>query len=164
MRVRSTVVAACVTTIFLVFIEAARAAGADATAEMVEREKHLQHLVDAQKARLSIQDTVSVSIVPVNKLVVSVERAKNGSPGFTLSVKDGFIQRLSDEEVGAVVAHELGHVWIYTHHPYLQTEELANEIALRIVSRELLESLYDKVWAKIGTKGTLTYLPVKPVK
>lgn len=161
MRVRSIVAAVCVTTLFLVFIEAASAAGADATAEMVEREKHLQNVVDAQKARLSIPDTVSVSIVPLNKLVVSVERAKNGSPGFTLAVEDGFIQRLSDDEVGAVVAHELGHVWIYTHHPYLQTEELANEIALRIVSRELLESLYDKVWARTGTKGTLTYLPVK---
>ncbi len=160
MRVRSTVAAICVATLCF-FIIAERSAGADATAEMVEREKHLQNLVDALKARLSIPDAVAVSIVPDNKLVVSVERAKNGSPGFTLSVEDGFIQRLSDDEVGAVVAHELGHVWIYTHHPYLQTEELANEVALRIVSRELLESLYDKVWARTGTKGTLTYLPVK---
>jgi hypothetical protein len=163
MRVRSTVVAVSLAALFL-FIGAARATAADDTAEMVEREKHLQNVVDALKTRLSIPDAVSVSIVPVNKLVVSVERAKNGSPGFTLSVEDGFIQRLSDDEVGAVVAHELGHVWIYTHHPFLQTEELANEIALRIVSRQLLESLYDKVWARTGTKGTLTYLPVKPVK
>jgi hypothetical protein len=159
MRVRSTA-AICLTALCL-FIGAARAAGADGAAEMVEREKHLQNVVDSLKTRLSIPDTVSVSIVPTNKLVVSVERAKNGSQGFTLSVEDGFIQRLSDDEVGAVVAHELGHVWIYTHHPYLQTEELANEIALRLVSRELLESLYDKVWARTGTKGTLTYLPFK---
>jgi len=160
MRVRSTVAVVWLAALCL-FIGATRTAGADAAAEMVEREKHLQNVVDALKARLSIPDNVSVSIVPVNKLVVSVERAKNGSPGFTLSVEDGFIQRLSDDEVGAVVAHELGHVWIYTHHPYLQTEELANEIALRLVSREQLENLYDKVWARTGTKGTLTYLPVK---
>ena len=57
------------------------------------------------------------------------------------------------------MAHELGHVWIYTHHPFLQTEELANEIAMRVVSRELLESLYQKVWERTGTKGKLTYLP-----
>ena len=31
--------------------------------------------------------------------------------------------------------HELGHVWIFTHHPYLQTEQLANRIAMRLVSR-----------------------------
>ena len=161
MRDRSTVVAAFLAALWL-FVATAPASAADgASAEMIEREKHLQNVVDSLKTRLAIPDTVAVAIVPVNKLVVSVERAKNGSPGFTLSVEDGFIQRLSDDEVGAVVAHELGHVWIYTHHPFLQTEELANEIAMRVVSRELLESLYNKVWQRTGTRGTLTYLPVK---
>jgi predicted Zn-dependent protease len=133
----------------------------DAAREMIEREKRLQDVVDDLKSRLAIPDTVAVSIVPVNTLVVSVERSKNGSPGFTLSIEDGFIQRLSDEEVGAVMAHELGHVWIYTHHPFLQTEELANEIAMRVVSRDLLERLYQKVWERTGSKGKLTYLPGK---
>ena len=49
-----------------------------------------------------------------------------------------------------MVAHELGHVWIYTHHPYLQTEQLANQIAMRVVSRESLDSVYGKVWADAG--------------
>jgi len=127
--------------------------------EVVEREKRLQDVVDDLKGRLKIPDRVAVAIVPVNKLVVSVERAKNREGGFTLSIEDGFVQRLSDAEVSAVVAHELGHVWIYTHHPFLQTEELANEVAMRVVSRDVLESLYSKVWERTGTKGTLTYLP-----
>lgn len=127
--------------------------------EVVEREKRLQDVVDKLKGRLAIPDRVAVAIVPVNKLVVSVERAKNRDDGFTLSVEDGFVQRLSDDEVGAVMAHELGHVWISTHHPFLQTEELANEVAMRVVSRDVLESLYNKVWERTGTKGTLTYLP-----
>jgi hypothetical protein len=160
MRDRSTAVVSLIALWIFVGAALARAAD-DATAEMIEREKHLQDVVDVLKARLSIPDTVAVSVVPANKLVVSVERAKNGSQGFVLSVEDSFIQRLSDDEVGAVVAHELGHVWIYTHHPFLQTEELANEIAMRIVKRELLESLYNKVWERTGTKGTLTYLPLK---
>jgi len=162
MRDRSTVFALSLIVLWLAAgATSSRAADDALLAEMIEREKHLQGVVDVLKARLSIPDSVAVAIVPANKLVVSVERARNGSQGFVLSVEDGFVQRLSEDEVGAVVAHELGHVWIYTHHPYLQTEELANDIAMRVVSRELLESLYDKVWQKTGKKGTLTYLPVK---
>ena len=66
---------------------------------------------------------------------------------------------MSDDELAAVIAHELGHVWIFTHHPYLQTEELANQIALRVVTRISLDSVYQKVWAHTGAKGTLAYLP-----
>ena len=58
-------------------------------------------------------------------------------------------------ELRAVVAHELGHVWIFTHHPYLQTERLANSIAMRVVSRQNLEKIYDKVWQRGGTKGDI---------
>jgi len=46
-------------------------------------------------------------------------------------------------------------VWIFTHHPYLQTEELANQIAMRAVSRASLERVYAKVWERGGTKGDL---------
>ena len=42
-----------------------------------------------------------------------------------------FLDTLTDDEVEAEVAHELGHVWIFTHHAYLQTEGLANQIAMR---------------------------------
>ena len=116
-------------------------------------------MVDDLRGRLSIPQVVVASIVPANKLVVSVERSKDQTDVFALSVEDGFLSALSGDEVSAVVAHELGHVWIYTHHPYLQTEELANEVAMRVVSRAILERLYKKVWERTGAKGTLAYLP-----
>jgi hypothetical protein len=159
MRTRSTALIVGMTALSLFVSVPYLSASADSPSEMVARERRLQDVVDQLKSRLAIPDPVAVSIVPVNTLVVSVAPAKNGSRGFTLSVEDGFIQRLSDEEVGAVMAHELGHVWIYTHHPFLQTEELANEIAMRVVSRDLLERLYQKVWERTGSKGKLTYLP-----
>ena len=65
-----------------------------------------------------------------------------------------FSARLDDNELSASIAHELGHVWIFTHHPYLQTELLANQIALRVVTRENLEKIYEKVWKDKG-KGDL---------
>jgi hypothetical protein len=54
-----------------------------------------------------------------------------------------------------VVAHELGHVWIFTHHPYLQTERLADTVAMRVVSRKSLDRVYAKVWERGGAKGSL---------
>jgi hypothetical protein len=39
-------------------------------------------------------------------------------------------------------------------HPNLQTELLANQVALRVVSRENLERIYAKVWKDKG-KGDL---------
>jgi hypothetical protein len=117
-------------------------------------------MVDDFRARLAIPDSVVVVIVPHNDLVVSVERLTDRT-GFRLSVEEEFLGGLTDEELGAVVAHELGHVWIFTHHPYLQTEELANQIAMRMVDRETLEHVYAKVWQRIGVEGKLTYLPPK---
>jgi predicted Zn-dependent protease len=67
---------------------------------------------------------------------------------FLLSVEEDFAQALNDTELRAAVAHELGHVWIYTHFPFLQTEQLANDIASRVISRDTLTPLYDKVWKK----------------
>ena len=82
-----------------------------------------------------------------------------GGRAFTLSVERGFAEGLTAEQLEAALAHELGHVWIYTHHPYLQTERLANQIAMRVVSREMLVSVYHKLWQHGGTTGDLeTYL------
>jgi hypothetical protein len=128
---------------------------------LIARERWLQDLVDDFRTRLAIPDVVMVSIVPENKLLVSVERSKDGDRGFTATFEAGFLDSLNEDELGAVIAHELGHVWIFTHHPYLQTEELANEVALRVVSRESLDEVYEKVWKRTGTKGDLVYLPVK---
>jgi Peptidase family M48 len=69
------------------------------------------------------------------------------------SIEDGFLNELNDDDLRAVIAHELGHIWILTHHPYLQTEQLANKIAMRLVTRESLVTAYGKVWERTGTKG-----------
>jgi hypothetical protein len=126
---------------------------------LLARERQLQDLVDSFRTRLMIPDAVVVSIVPENKLVVSVQRLTDHDLGFTVTFEAGFLDSLDADELGAVIAHELGHVWIFTHHPYLQTEELANEIALRVVSRESLDGVYEKVWKRTGSKGDLVYMP-----
>jgi hypothetical protein len=108
---------------------------------------------------MSIPDTVVVSIVEHNQLVVSVERAKDGSGAFSLSIDRDFLDGLTTAEIDAVVAHELGHVWVFTHHPFLQTEELANQIAMQVVPQDTLAGVYDKVWKRVGRKGNLVYLP-----
>jgi hypothetical protein len=128
---------------------------------LLARERQLQDLVDSFRTRLTIPDAVVVSIVPENKLVVSVQRLKDHGLGFTVTFEAGFLDSLDEDELGAVIAHELGHVWIFTHHPYLQTEELANEIAMRVVSRASLDGVYEKVWKRTGSKGDLVYMPVK---
>jgi len=133
--------------------------GSAAGDSVVVRETQIQDLVDKLKIRMSIPDRVVVSIVEHNQLVVSVERAKDGEGTFSLSIDRGFLDGLTSDEIAAVVAHELGHVWIFTHHPFLQTEELANEIAMQVVSQDTLAAVYDKVWKRVGRKGDLVYLP-----
>jgi hypothetical protein len=66
-----------------------------------------------------------------------------------------FLTGLNADDLKAIVAHELGHVWIFTHHPFLQTERLANTVAMRAVSRESLERVYHKVWERDGGKSDL---------
>jgi hypothetical protein len=133
--------------------------GPTARESVVVRETQIQDLVDKLKIRMSIPDTVVVSIVEHNQLVVSVERAKDGSGAFSLSIDRDFLDGLTTAEIDAVVAHELGHVWVFTHHPFLQTEELANQIAMQVVPQDTLAGVYDKVWKRVGRKGNLVYLP-----
>ena len=133
--------------------------GPTAGASLVLREKQIQDSVDKLKIRMSIPDTVVVSIVEHNQLVVSVERAKNGASGFSLLIDRDFLAGLTTNEIDAVLAHELGHVWIFTHHPFLHTEELANQIAMQVVPQDTLAAVYDKVWKRVGRKGDVVYLP-----
>ena len=98
-------------------------------------------------------------------LVMSVETLAGRSGPFIITADQKFVQSLSDEELKAAIAHELGHVWIYTHHPYLQTERLANDIALRVTSADVLVPVYEKVWKRIGARGNLAEIisiEVKP--
>ena len=117
-------------------------------------ELKLQSLVSDLRTRLSISVPVVVSIVPTDPLIMSVKPPAGPEDPFLLSVDASFLDQLPDDELEAAIAHELGHVWVFTHHPFLQTEELANEIAMRVVSRETLERVYDKVWERGGTRAT----------
>jgi hypothetical protein len=118
----------------------------------------VQTIVDELRTRLAIRHVVIVELVPANARLVSVARSAENAEEFRLLVEDGFYATLSAEERQAAVAHELGHVWIFTNHPYLQTEQLANRIAMRVVSRDSLASLYTKMWARGGLDGDLTRL------
>jgi hypothetical protein len=115
----------------------------------------LQDLTDDLRARLEITERVHVTLVDHNPLVMSVETLNGRTGPFVISVDREFINELNPEEVEAAIAHELGHVWIYTHHPFLQTERLANDIAMRVVRRSAFEPVYEKVWARTGIKGNL---------
>jgi hypothetical protein len=117
--------------------------------------KRVQRLVDEFRVRLSISNKVTVTLVEHNPLIASVQADKTRRGAFLLSLERGFAESLSAEELSAVIAHELGHVWIFTHHPYLQTESLANKVAMRVVARDRLEQVYAKVWKNVGEKGTV---------
>lgn len=114
----------------------------------------VQSVIDELRVELSIPAEVTASMVARNPLLVSVGPAARAGT-FTLTFEDGFVDTLDDAELRAVIAHELGHVWIFTHHPYLQTEKLANDVAMRVVSRDTLRDVYGKVWERTGLKGDL---------
>ena len=111
----------------------------------------IQAVTDALRLKLEVPQVVTVALVPKNPLMASVEPAKEGE-GFVITIEEPFAGKLTADEMKGVLAHELGHVWIYTHHPFLQTEAQANRVAMRLVTRETLEQVYEKVW-KDGVKG-----------
>jgi len=115
----------------------------------------LQEMVNDLKAELRIEAVVAAEIVTTNTLLVSVQRVESDSRTFRMMFEERFLTSVDRDELKAIVAHELGHVWIFTHHPYLQTEQLANMVAMRAVPRQSLERVYGKVWERQGTKGDL---------
>jgi hypothetical protein len=122
----------------------------------------LQSVTDELRHRLQILESVLFTVVEHNPLVMSVETLAGRSGPFVITADKQFVQTLSEDELKAAIAHELGHVWIYTHHPYLQTERLANDIALRVTSTEVLVPVYEKVWKRIGMRGNLAeIIPVE---
>ena len=125
---------------------------AEPSALLIER---VQLAVDRLRGEMGIPDDVDVAIKPQVALIVSVEAPTYRGEPFRLAIEDQFLDRLSEEELNAALAHELGHVWVFTHHPYLQTEKLANQIAMWVVTRDSLVSVYHKLWEHGGTKGDL---------
>jgi hypothetical protein len=115
----------------------------------------LQELVNGLKTELGIDAVVSAEIVTTNTLLVSVQRVAGDPGAFRIMFEERFLSSVDPDELKAIVAHELGHVWIFTHHPYLQTEHLANTVAMRAVPRATLERVYSKVWERQGIKGDL---------
>lgn len=120
--------------------------------------KWIQRIVDDFREQLGVPQQVDVTVVEKNPLVVSVEPTDDHATAFVLSIEQSFFAGLNEQEVRGVVAHELGHVWIFTHHPYLQTESLANDIAKRLVGRDNLVQVYEKLWQRQGTTGDLARL------
>ncbi len=144
MRVRTAIISSGWALLLIAVFTASHVYGSDEPAPPA-REQRIQAVVDSLMERLSLRSPIVVSIVPANSLMMSVEApAVEGNP-FHLAVDATFLTSLTDEELEAAVAHELGHVWVFTHHPYLQTETLANEIALRVVTCDRLVRLYAKV-------------------
>ena len=147
--------------IVTVLMIAALGMGASVKASSREEEarRSLQRIIDELTKTMGVSSEVRARIVASNPLLVSVEPSSEGRH-FDLSFQQSFLAGLTDDEMRTIVAHELGHVWIFTHHPYLQTERLANDIALRVVTRDSLARVYDKVWATHGVKGDLArFLP-----
>src|SRR5688572_3293113 len=117
------------------------------------RAERAQQLVDELRAELLIDNRVQVSVVNSHPLVFAVKPADTRKSQVVLSMEMGFLLMLQEDELRAALAHELGHVWVFTHHPYLHTERLANSIGQRAVSRESFEKLYSKLWSYEGTGG-----------
>jgi hypothetical protein len=134
----------------------ARAATINASAHGPQ--KKVASIVESLKKHLGITNTIQIKIVENNPLGLSVERSVQRPGDFLLLIDAHFLNRLDDEELKAALAHELGHVWIYTHHPYLQTEALANRIAMRAVTRNSLKKLYTELAAFEGTPSDVDKL------
>ncbi len=117
----------------------------------------LQHLVDGLRARLGITHVVKVTIVESNPRVVSMVPPPASGEPFGLAVQGDFLTALTEDEITAALAHELGHVWVATHHPFLQTERQANDVAMQVVTRYSLSRLYAKLWALTGAEADLTH-------
>jgi hypothetical protein len=131
---------------------------AEQTREEEETIKTIQSTISVLESRLQMSQHIEVSIVPVEARMLSVQRihsVSGSSDLFLMNLDRTFLQSLTQEELTAALAHELGHVWIFSHHPFLQTEALANEIAMKAVSRDALKTLYGKLWLHLGATGDL---------
>src|SRR5687768_14137760 len=80
---------------------------------LAAEELRLQDVVDQLKARLAVNDEVAVAIVAENPLMVSVEARQGPNGVFRMAFERNFLEDLTPSELEAVIAHELGHIWIF---------------------------------------------------
>jgi len=118
----------------------------EAAEENVRMEHRIDRIVTDFCHRLGIFQHVTVSVVSDNSHLASATCSSARAQEYEISFDAGFLRTLDDGELDAAVAHELGHIWIFTHFPYLQTESLANQQALKLVSRSELQKVYEKMW------------------
>ncbi len=126
------------------------------------RVEEINEIVHTLAGRLGITQQVTVSVVPRNSRLASTEQIPK-EDAFQISFEEAFLRTLDHDDLTAAVAHELGHIWIFTHFPYLQTEPLANRQALKLVSRNDLQAIYEKIWKWKGEEGNLEKV-LEPVK
>jgi len=117
--------------------------------------QNLRGLIREFQTHLGSYARVSVFIVKKNDRLASVRPSKKNSNAYFLEVDEGFLSTLAQEERRAMVAHELGHVWIFTHPPFLHSEPLANQKAALLVSQESLRKIYSRVWQLDGQSTPL---------
>jgi hypothetical protein len=134
---------------------ASTAFAASSTVATDKRSRQLQRMLERVKERLGLNYEVTLELVPKNRHLISVEAVKGPERAFLVRVEERMLELLGDDELEAALAHELGHVWVFTHHPFLQTEQLANDVAMRVVTRDALARVYDKVWKAGAEKGDL---------
>jgi len=125
----------------------------DSPSVVTIRAMRAQEFVDQLRGVLPIASDVQVAAVTYNPLVFSVQPIDSHKEHFLLKMEIGFLLMLGDDELRAAMGHELGHVWIYTHRPFLQTERAANIIGQQMVDRESLKKLYSKLWAYESASG-----------
>jgi len=128
---------------------------AETVDEKAQLQGRIQYLIRNFREKLGIEPCIHVSIVSDNEHLASAEREVTEPSAYRISFEVGFLRSLDDRELSAAVAHEMGHIWIYTHFPFLQTEALANRQALKLVPRRDLSRVYEKVWKWKGEKGNL---------
>jgi hypothetical protein len=117
------------------------------------RAERAQELLNDLRTTLHIEEPVQVSVVTSHPFVFAVKPMDTEKSNFILSMEMGFLLMLEEDELRAALAHELGHVWLFTHHPFLHTERLANSIGMRAVNRDSFARLYSKLWVYEGTSG-----------
>jgi hypothetical protein len=137
----------------VVLLLLARPVATDSPNGLRLRARRAQEFVDHLRAALQIRNDVQIAVVAYHPLVFSVQPLDKEKDRFLLTMELGFLMTLKDDELLAAVAHELGHVWIYTHHPFLQTERLANAVGERVVDRRSFEKIYSKLWMYEGSRG-----------